>query len=67
MHSQTYIRLLLTFCTSPKKAYIIEPHEGELNYDLAYKNPTKFLDNFVEQDITQLKVRISKEIEAKLL
>ena len=38
----------LTYCTSPDKAYIIEPHEGELNYDLAYKNPAKFLDNFVE-------------------
>jgi hypothetical protein len=29
----------LTYCTSPDKAYVIEPHGGELNYDEAYKKP----------------------------
>jgi hypothetical protein len=55
----------LTYCTSPEKAYVIEPHEGELDYDLAYTNPTKFLDDFVEQDITKHKVRENKEIGAE--
>jgi len=30
--------------TGPSKSYIIEPHEGKLNYDLAKKNPLKFYD-----------------------
>lgn len=34
----------LTYCSSPGKSYIIEPHGGELNYKLAEKNPLKFYD-----------------------
>lgn len=34
----------LTYCSSPGKSYIIEPHGGELNYALAEKNPLKFYD-----------------------
>ena len=49
----------LTYCTSPDKAYVIEPHGGEINYDLAYKKPNKFYDNVMKQDVTQHKVRMS--------
>jgi hypothetical protein len=34
----------LTYTTSPKKSYVVEPHGGELNYKLAEKNPLKFYD-----------------------
>lgn len=34
----------LTYCTSPGKSYVIEPQGGELNYNLAQKNPLKFYD-----------------------
>ena len=34
----------LTYCISPDKAYVVEPHGGEINYSLAQKNPLKFYD-----------------------
>lgn len=34
----------LTYCPSPGKSYVIEPHGGQLNYDIAEKNPLKFYD-----------------------
>ena len=34
----------LTYCSSPGRSYIIEPHGGELNYKLADKNLNKFFD-----------------------
>jgi hypothetical protein len=34
----------LTYCPSPGKSYVIEPHGGELKYALAEKNPEKFYD-----------------------
>lgn len=46
----------LTYIASPKKSYVIEPKGGELNYNLAYKNPLKFYDKVMSQDITQHKV-----------
>jgi hypothetical protein len=50
----------LTYCTSPDKAYVIEPHGGELNYDEAYKKPNEFFKKVMSQDITEHKVRKSK-------
>ena len=32
----------LTYCPSPERAYVVEPHKGELNYDDARKNLDKF-------------------------
>lgn len=34
----------LVYVTGPNKSYVIEPHQGELNYKLAEKNPEKFYD-----------------------
>jgi len=34
----------MTYCTEPGKSYIIEPKGGQINYDIAMKNPTKFYD-----------------------
>jgi hypothetical protein len=32
----------ITYCTSPDRAYKVEPHQGELNYGLAARNPLAF-------------------------
>lgn len=38
-HSQSY---KLHYTASPDKSYVIEPKGGELDYELAYRNPVKF-------------------------
>jgi hypothetical protein len=30
------------YTSSPEKSYVIEPKGGELDYDMAYRNPLKF-------------------------
>ena len=47
----------LTYCSSPGKSYVIEPHGGELNYKLAEKNPLKFYEQVFNQDITKHKLK----------
>jgi hypothetical protein len=51
----------LTYCSSPGKSYIIEPHNGELDYDLAKRNPNKFYDQVFRQQITKHKIGKDKE------
>eukprot|EP00347_Sterkiella_histriomuscorum_P008495 403344880 len=51
----------LTYTTSPDKSYVIEPHGGGLNYDNVKKDPTKFYDDFFNQDITQHKIKSSDQ------
>lgn len=41
---------------------MVEPHGGEINYDLAEKNKEKFYEKVMNQDITQHKVRVSKHL-----
>jgi hypothetical protein len=55
----------LTYCTSPDKAYVIEPQGGELNYDEAYEKPNAFYKKVMEQDIMEHKVRGSKVVMAE--
>ena len=55
----------LTYCSSPGKSYIIEPHGGELNYKIAEKNPLKFYDQVFNQDITKHKVKEQQQEEEK--
>ena len=50
----------LTYCPSPDRAYVIEPQEGEINYDLAYTNPLKFIDQVLAQDVQKHTVRQDK-------
>ena len=50
----------LTYCSSPGRSYVIEPHGGELNYKLAEKNLAKFFDHVFNQEITQHKVKESR-------
>lgn len=53
----------LTYCTSPDKAYVIEPHSGEIDYELAYKNPLKFMDKVIGENVTKHKVGQNKEMK----
>eukprot|EP00350_Pseudokeronopsis_sp_OXSARD2_P000354 CAMPEP_0170562008 /NCGR_PEP_ID=MMETSP0211-20121228/58220_1 /TAXON_ID=311385 /ORGANISM="Pseudokeronopsis sp., Strain OXSARD2" /LENGTH=74 /DNA_ID=CAMNT_0010878309 /DNA_START=149 /DNA_END=373 /DNA_ORIENTATION=- len=55
----------LTYCPSPGKSYVIEPHHGEINYKLADKNPKKFYDNVLNEDITKHAVRPNKQMTLK--
>lgn len=32
----------LTYCPSPDRAYVVQPREGELDYDKAHKNLDRF-------------------------
>jgi hypothetical protein len=52
--SQNYA---LTYCSTPGRSYIIEPHGGELNYNLAGKDLEKFYDQVFNQEITQHKLK----------
>ena len=47
------------YTPGPEKSYIIEPHGGKINYKLAEKNPLKFYDQVMNQDITMHKVKES--------
>ena len=62
--SQNYT---LTYCSSPGRSYIIEPHGGELNYKMAEKNLNKFFEHVFNQQITQHKLKETRgESEANL-
>lgn len=43
----------LTYHAAPGKSYVIEPHGGELKYELAKRNPEKFYQHVFNQDITK--------------
>lgn len=47
----------MTYCSSPGRSYVIEPHGGELKYHLAEKNLQKFFDHVFNQEITQHKLK----------
>jgi len=42
----------LHYTTEPGKSFVIEPKEGEIDYKLAYKNPTAFYKKILNQEIT---------------
>lgn len=43
----------LTYVASPKKTYVVAPKGGEINYNLAHKDPLKFYDLVMTQDIVE--------------
>ena len=47
----------LTYSTSPGKSYVVEPHGGELNYNLLDRHPERFYHQVFNQEITQTKVK----------
>ena len=46
----------LTYTVDPKATYVIQPKEGEINYDLARSSPVKFYDSVMNQDVVEHKV-----------
>ena len=46
----------LHYTASPDKSYVIEPKNGELDYDLAYKNHNKFYESVINSDVIEHKV-----------
>lgn len=55
----------LTYCSNPAKSYIVEPKGGEINYNLAMKNPEKFYEKVFNQEIKKTKVAENKEQKVK--
>lgn len=51
----------LTYCSNPAKSYIVEPKGGEINYNLAMKNPEKFYQKVFNQEIKKTKCAENKE------
>lgn len=41
------------YTTAPGQSYTVEARGGELNYDLATKNPTKFYKHVMQQDLVK--------------
>ena len=34
----------ITYVVDPKRTFVVQPREGEINYDTAFKNPNRFYD-----------------------
>lgn len=45
-----------TYIVDPKRTFVIEPKGGEINYSVAYKDPLKFYDNVMKQEIVEHKI-----------
>ena len=52
----------MTYVPCPEKSYVIEPHGGEIKYKLHEKNPQKFYDHVINQDITEHQVRPNQRV-----
>jgi len=49
----------LTYVTNPDRADVIEPG-SELNYNLAYKDPVKFIDQVLTKENVQTTLKTRK-------
>jgi hypothetical protein len=47
----------LHYTSSPGKSFLIEPEGGELNYELAYRDPLGFYNQVMTQNVTQHKAK----------
>lgn len=52
----------LSYTVDPKASYVIQPREGEINYDIAFKNPNKFFEKVMDQEVTEHKVEAKKKV-----
>jgi hypothetical protein len=46
----------IRYVSSPKKSYVVKPKEGEINYNMAYKNFDKFFQKVSTQTVTKFRV-----------
>ena len=58
---RTSDRYSLTYCPSPDRSYVVEPHKGELDYDNATKNLDKFYTKVLNQDVTKHTIEKTSE------
>lgn len=54
------------YTPGPGKSYVIEPHGGSINYNIARKDPIKFYDQVFNQDLTKHTVGKDKEALKKI-
>ena len=47
----------LTYVCDPKKTFVIQPKDGEINYEMADKKPTQFYATVMKQKVTEHKVQ----------
>ena len=46
----------LSYTCDPKKSFLIQPKEGEINYAMHEKKPLKFYETVLKQKVTEHKV-----------
>ena len=55
----------LTYVCDPKKTFVIQPREGEINYDMAAKKPVQFYKTVMKQKVTEHKVSRARTFVGK--
>ena len=50
----------LTYVCDPKKTFVIQPKEGEIDYDMAEAQPVEFYKKVMKQKVTEHKVARAK-------
>ena len=55
----------LTYVCDPKKTFVIEPKEGEIDYDMATKSPVKFYKKVMKQKVYEHKVQRARTYVGK--
>jgi hypothetical protein len=50
----------LTYVCDPKKTFVIQPREGEIDYDMAEAQPVEFYKKVMKQKVTEHKVARAK-------
>lgn len=55
----------LHYTSSPGKSYVIEPKGGELDYDLARRDPATFYDQVITQEVSQHKAKDLRSAEGR--
>jgi hypothetical protein len=46
-----HLEYSIKYVASPDRSYLVNPTEGEINYELAYRNFDKFFDKVSSQPI----------------
>ena len=54
------------YVVDPKKTFVVQPSKGELDYKMAWKNPAKFYDKVLKEDVVTHKVtKRSRKVQSK--
>eukprot|EP00351_Strombidinopsis_sp_SopsisLIS2011_P005856 CAMPEP_0116871340 /NCGR_PEP_ID=MMETSP0463-20121206/1626_1 /TAXON_ID=181622 /ORGANISM="Strombidinopsis sp, Strain SopsisLIS2011" /LENGTH=148 /DNA_ID=CAMNT_0004509535 /DNA_START=992 /DNA_END=1438 /DNA_ORIENTATION=+ len=56
----------LMYNISPKKSCIVQPHDGEIDYDMAQKSPKKFYHRVLDQEVTEHVARDNQKVKRKV-